>query len=228
MKCTSLGVLAAVAAMLCTGPARAESEAEYLNPGPQRGASPLPGSRAEAPAAPRARPAYPAMFAPVAAVSLKPMSPQQREERYFLKEAAATSRFETEASRLALGKSSDPALRSFAAALINHHSSTGTELLYLLQARGMAPPMLGNDQRKTLNRLAKLRGTKFDREYFEEVGRRRQQGDVQVFEKASLATRDPQVKAWVDRMLPALRDHATMAERLAPARLLKANASSSR
>lgn len=172
--------------------------------------------------------AYPAMFAPVAAVSLKPMAPQQREERYFLKEAAAASRFETEASRLALGRSSAPALRSFAAALIKHHSATGTELLYLLQARGMAPPMLGNDQRRTLNRLAKLHGAKFDREYFEEVGPRRQQADVQVFEKASLAMRDPQVKAWVDRMLPALRDHVALAEQLAPARLLKANASSSR
>ena len=39
----------------------------------------------------------------------------------------------------------------------------------MLRTRGMAPPMLSNEQRKALNRLAKVQGTKFDREWMEAV-----------------------------------------------------------
>jgi len=208
MICMRFGVLAAVAALLWSATAQAEGEAgqgSITSLFGQRGAAPKANARAKS-----------ALFAPAAAVDAKRMPAQQRDERRFLKDAAATGRFETEASRLALGKSNDSGVRSFAAMLINHHASASNELLYMLQARGMAAPMLGNDQRKTLNRLAKLQGAKFDREFMEEVGLRYQQGDVQYFEKASQSTRDPQIRAWIDRNLPTLRYHLMTAERLAP------------
>lgn len=216
MKCASLCVIAVVAAVLVGGGARAETEAEYLNPGaPRKAASPF-GPTAPQPVPPKPRAANPAMFAPAAAANSKRMSDQQRDEWRFLKDAAAAGRFETEASRLALGKSNNAGVRSFAATLINHHTSVSNELVHMLHVRGMAPPMLANDQRKALNRLAKLQGAKFDREFMDEVGLKNQQEDVQVFEKAQLAARDPQLKAWIERMLPTLRYHMTMAERLAP------------
>jgi predicted outer membrane protein len=160
-----------------------------------------------------------ALFAPTAAANTKRMTPQQRDEWRFLKDAAATSRFESEAARLALARSSDPGVRSFAATLINHHATAGNELLYMLHVRGMAPPMLANDQRKTLNRLAKLQGGKFDREFMAEVGLRYQHEDVQYFEKARLVAGEPALKAWIERNLPTLRYHLATAERLAPSDL---------
>jgi predicted outer membrane protein len=164
----------------------------------------------------RAAAPHPAMFAPAAAAKAKRMSPQQREERQFLKDASAGSRFEAEAAHMAMNKSSDPGLRAFAATLINHHTIAGNELLRMLHARGMAPPMLGNDQRKTLNRLAKLQGSKFDREFMQEVGLRHQQDDIAVYEKAGLAAREPALRAWIARNLPTLRYHLARAERIAP------------
>jgi predicted outer membrane protein len=161
----------------------------------------------------------PAMFAPGAAASAKRMTPQQREEWRFLKDAAASSRFQSEAAHLALARSSDPGVRSFAATLINHHSTAGNELLHMLHTRGMAPPMLANDQRKTLNRLGKLHGGKFDREFMAEVGLRYQQDDVQYFEKARLVAAEPSLKGWIERNLPTLRYNLATAERLAPADL---------
>jgi predicted outer membrane protein len=173
-------------------------------------------AQGEGTVAPRPRPAHPALFAPASAVAIKPTTAQQRDERRFLKDAAAAGRFESEAARLALGKSNNAGVRSFAATLINHHTSAGNELQYMLHVRGMAAPMLANDQRKTLNRLAKLQGAKFDREFMEELGLKNQQDNVHMFEKASLATRDPQLKAWIDRTLPTLRYHLTTVERLMP------------
>lgn len=184
MRCVSVCVLAAAAAMLWAGVARAQL-------------------------------ARPAVFAAGSAANAKKLSAEQRDEWRFLKEAAAASRFESEASRMALAKSSDPRVRSFAATLVNHHASTGIALQHMLHGRGMAPPMLANDQRKILNRLGKLSGGKFDREYTEEVGLKYQQEDLQVYEKAALVIRDPVLKGWIVRTLPTLRYHLATAERLA-------------
>lgn len=217
MTSASFWAIAAAAAVLAGGFARAESDAEYLHPGvPRKGASqPVRGSPQQPlPAKPRA--SNPIMFAPAAAANTRRMSEQQREEWRFLKEAAAAGRFEAEASRLALSKSSRPGVRSFAATLVNHHTSVSNELVHMLHVRGMAPPMLSNAQRKTLNRLVKLNGAKFEREYVEAVGLKTQQEDLQAFERAKLATGDPQLKAWIERMLPTLRHHVSLAERLGP------------
>lgn len=188
-----------VATALLAGGLRAETEAEYLHPG-----------------APKPRVANPATFAPAAALTSRRMSDQQREEWRFLKEASAAGRFETEASRLAMNKSGSAGIRSLATALINHHTSVSDELVHMLHVRGMAPPMLANGQRKTLNRLAKLRGAKFDRTYMEEVGLNSQLENLQLYEKARLGIGDPQLKTWIEKMLPELRQHVAMAERLGP------------
>ena len=212
MRCNSFCVLAALCALALPGTARAESEAEYTMPGPASASTGTSGDRSKPPPAAR-----PAMFAPAAAASAKRLSAQQREERRFLKDAAASSRFEAEAARMALGKSSNPGVRSMAATLINHHAAAGNELLHMLHGRGMAAPMLANDQRMILNRLAKLQGAKFDREFLQEVALRNQQQDVQSYEKASLMATEPRLAAWIARTLPTLRYHLATAERMAPA-----------
>jgi predicted outer membrane protein len=223
MNCTSFFVLASTSAFMLAGGVRAESEAEYGNPratsAPVRtlgGATAL-GAATEQDK-PRPSPAArPAMFAPAAAANARRMTAEQRDERRFLKAAAANSRFEAEAARMALGKSNDPGVRSLAATLINYHASASNELLHMLHGRGMAAPMLANDQRKVLNRLAKLHGSKFDREFLREVALKNQHEDVQAYEQASFVAREPRLKGWIDRTLPTLRYHLATAERLAPA-----------
>lgn len=202
MKRASVYVLVAAAALLWVGLARAERESEYAG-----GADAVPKPKPK-------QPARAGFFAEASIANVKPTSPEQRDERRFLKEASAASRFESEASRMAISRSNDPEVRSFAAALAEHHASTGIALQHLLHGRGMAPPMLANDQRKILNRLAKLRGAKFDREYMEEVGLKYQQVDVQAYERAGLVIRDPVLKGWIDTTLPAMRDHLAAAERI--------------
>jgi putative membrane protein len=211
MKCIGWCVVAASAAMLWAGAARAESEAEYGKP--RAASAALPGAAGSQPK-PRLV-ARPTMFAAAAAANAKPMTLQQREERRFLKDAAATNRFQADAARMALGKSKSPAVRSLAADLINHQNASGNELLRMLHLRGMAPPMLANDQRKTLNRLAKLQGTRFDREFMVQVGLKSQQDEVQYYEKAGANAGDPVLKDWIARTLPALQDQLAAAERVA-------------
>ncbi|HTH77447.1 MAG TPA: DUF4142 domain-containing protein [Ramlibacter sp.] len=156
----------------------------------------------------------PGTFAAASARFAKRLTPEQRDEWRFLKEAAASARFETEAARAALGKSSDPNVRTLAASLANQQQAAQAALHQMLRVRNMAPPMLANDQRKVLNRLARLRGAAFDREWMEVVALRSQQDDIQVFEKAAGTMRDAQVRSWVVRTLPALRWQFASAERV--------------
>jgi putative membrane protein len=155
------------------------------------------------------------MFAAAAAANAKPLSVQEREEWRFLKEAAATNRFQADAARMALARSQAPAVRLLAGALIDPRNTSGNALLRMLHQRGMAPPMLANDQRQTLNRLAKLQGASFDREFVVQVGLRSQRDEVQCYEKAGASIGDPLLKEWIARALPALRDQLATAEHVA-------------
>lgn len=159
------------------------------------------------------------MFAPAAAATARRLDPQQLEERHFLKEAAAAGRFQAEAGRVALLKSSDAAVRSLAATLVNRQATSGNDLLWLLHQRGMAAPMLENAQRKTLNRLSRLKGRTFDREFIEQIGLQSQQSAIGSYEKASLTMDDPAIKEWIERTLPSLRSQAASASRMSPPQL---------
>lgn len=180
--------------------------------------APAPSTKALVPALPAASAvvqARPGMFAAASAANSRRLTPEQRDEWRFLKEAAAASRFESDASRVALAKSSNAGVRSFATNLINHHAAAGITLQQMLQMRSMAAPMLSNEQRKALNRLGKLNGSKFDREYLDEVALRSAQESIAAFERASASVRDPMLKAWIDRMLPTMRYQLSIVGRAA-------------
>jgi putative membrane protein len=231
MTSARAGFVAAAVAAMGVGVAWAESEAEYkISQEPRTqlappvvaapaAASPL-GAQGSQPFAESPRPAprqadRPILFAPTAAATARPLTAAQREEWRFLKDAAAASRFEADASRVALKRSTDPAVRSLAGALVQHHTAATDELVVMLHMRGMAPPMLSTEQRKILNRLGKLSGPAFDRVYVDDVALRHQHGDVQLFEKASAAAQDPRLKGWIDRSLPAMRNQLASAEAIA-------------
>jgi putative membrane protein len=164
------------------------------------------------------RPPPVAGYAADAARSSSRLPPDERAARAFLRTAAIAARVETEASRLAATRAQAEGLREFAADLLKYHESADLELLWLLHARDMAPPMLETAQRKALNRLARLDGAKFDRAYVELVSVRRQRSDVQQFERAAAGITDAALKAWIERQLPALREQQAAAQRLAGGR----------
>ncbi|MEJ6022534.1 DUF4142 domain-containing protein [Ramlibacter sp. PS4R-6] len=203
MKRWSLGLVGTLCAGIACAAVESESQA-------------LQAPRALMPAAPAASApiARPGMFAAASAPFVKRLSPEQRDEWRFLKDAAAGGRFELDASKLALSRSSDARVRSLAATLVNHHSGTQPRLQQMLSARSMAPPMLSNDQRKALNRLGKLQGAKFDREWMDAVGLRSQQEGVVAYERAAQAARDPALRSWVEQVLPTLRWQLQAAERI--------------
>jgi predicted outer membrane protein len=193
-------MVATAAALLCAGAVRAETEAEYQEPSP---ANPKPAPAVRLPA-----------FAPGAAALVRRLTAQEREERAFLRQAAAANRFHADAARLVMVKSSDPTLRALALSLLDERALIGNELLRLLHQRGMAAPMLENTHRNTLNRLGRVQPRRFDREFLEALAPSLQQ-EADSYERASVALEDPAVHAWVAGKVPTLRSDIAAVQRLA-------------
>jgi putative membrane protein len=158
----------------------------------------------------------PGMYAAVAAAEAKPLPPAQRLERRFLQITASNLRFQSDASRLALARSNNPAVQDLANTVLARQQTTQPELLRLLHARGMALPMPTDAHGKTLKRLARLNGAKFDRLYVDEVVMRSCQDDIANYQKVALHAEDPVLKAWIERQLPTLRFHFGKAGKALP------------
>ena len=202
-----------VALALWAGAAAAWAGGDGTEPAPPGAQASPAESKPRGSAAPRAA-ARPNAYAPDAALTATRSTAPQREERSFIRQAATIARFETQASELALTRGQSPRVREFAQKLKVQQTNASAELLRLLHARGMAMPMLENSQRKTLTRLGRLSGTRFDREYLEAVALRQQREKVLAYQRATAVVADPAIKAWVERQLPLARDQVAAAERL--------------
>jgi putative membrane protein len=138
-----------------------------------------------------------------------------RGDRKFMQEAAESGMYEVEAAKIAASKATDPAVKSYASMLVDQHSAANNELVQLANARKVelpaAPP---RGQRGAGEKLGKLSGQELDQRFVREVGIKAHQQDIEKFEKASKDVKDPELKAWVDKTLPHLREHLAAAQKL--------------
>jgi putative membrane protein len=138
-----------------------------------------------------------------------------RGDRKFIQEAAEAGMYEVQAAQLGASKATDPGVKSFADALVKDHQAANNELVQLANAKKVelsaAPPRA---KRRDIEKLGKLSGKAFDERFIREVGVKDHEKDVKKFEKASKDVKDPQLKAWVDKTLPHLREHLATAQRL--------------
>jgi putative membrane protein len=138
-----------------------------------------------------------------------------RADRKFIQEAAESGMFEVQVAQMAASKAMHPDVKSFATTLVNHHSNANNELVQLANSKNVelpaAPP---RGKRNEIEKLGKLSGEEFDRRFVREVGIKDHEKDIRKFEDASDKAKDPQLKAWIDKTLPTLREHLAMAQKL--------------
>lgn len=152
------------------------------------------------------------VYAPEAARTATRLSEDERQARAFLRAAALIARMDVEASQAALARSQNPGVLSYASDLVEARKEPDAQLLHLLHARGMAQPLMDNDDRKALLRLQKLQGGALDRAYMELAGAGPRREAVALYERAVAEIEEPQVKAWADRQLAWLKSLETAAQ----------------
>ena len=138
-----------------------------------------------------------------------------RGDRKFIENAAASGMFEVQVSQLAASKATDANVKSFASMLVDHHTAANNELVKIANARGVelpaAPP---RNMRQQVEKLGKRNGAEFDKDYVKEVGIKAHEKDIKLFQKASKDVKDAELKAFVDKTLPTLREHLAAAQKL--------------
>ncbi len=135
--------------------------------------------------------------------------------REFIEDAAHAGHAEVEAARLALSKSADPDVRSFAQRMIDDHTRLNTQLQQIARARGLQPPSepsLAQQGRLSLLRVSD--GPDFDRRYVEDFGVRAHRDTIERFGEAASRIQDAQLNKVAQEALPTLRQHLQVARTL--------------
>jgi predicted outer membrane protein len=84
----------------------------------------------------------------------------------FVRDVALKNMAEIELSRMALDKSSNPAIKAFAQTIIDDHGEAGNKLKTVASGQSIEwPAQLDDKHRKIADDLPKERGTDFDRDY---------------------------------------------------------------
>ncbi|AMO24463.1 hypothetical protein UC35_18505 [Ramlibacter tataouinensis] len=138
-------------------------------------------------------------------------------ERDFAVQVVSKGLYEIEVSRLAAVRAMNASVRAYAQSMAAHHTQLNSELVALMDARGVVPPHnLPDDKAAKLQRLASLPSSEaFDLAYIRVVGVEDHQEVIAAFEKARGEVRDPELRAWMERTLPMLRGHLSQAQTIA-------------
>ena len=138
-----------------------------------------------------------------------------RGDRKFIEEAAGSGMFEVQVAQLAAAKATDQNVKAFATMLVDQHTAANNELTQLANAKGVELPAAPKHSlRKEIDKLGKKNGDEFDRDFVRQVGIKAHEKDIKEFEKARKNVKDADLKAFVDKTLPVLREHLAAAEKL--------------
>lgn len=128
----------------------------------------------------------------------------------FMNQAAMGSMAEVEIGRLALNQAASAEVKGFAQHMIDDHSKAGGELKQLAQGKKvMLPPEVSPTHKQTMEKLSKLKGAEFDREYVKAMVEAHEK-DVTAFGAVAQNATDADVKAFAAKTLPTLQQHLQM------------------
>jgi putative membrane protein len=133
----------------------------------------------------------------------------------FVEKAGVSSLAEIEASKLALQKSQDPQVRSFAQRMIDDHTSATNQLTAIAQTKKMmVPSELDSAHKKAVDKLTGLSGKEFDAAYTLQMQDDHETA-VTLFTSASEdKSIDAEFQALARKLLPTLRNHQSDAHKL--------------
>lgn len=149
-----------------------------------------------------------------AVVSVMAFGAEPKDDRKFVDEAGCGGMAEVKLSKLALEKSTDPAVKELAQSMVTDHSKANDELKALATTKSVPVPVeLPKAAQKKYDDLSKLQAAQFDKEYMATLLDDHKK-TVKLFEKEAKSGDDSELKAWADKTLPTLKHHLAMVETL--------------
>jgi putative membrane protein len=132
----------------------------------------------------------------------------------FAKEAARGGMFEVNLGNVAQSNSKNTAVQQFGQQMVTDHGKAGQELEAIASRKGATlPAELTSHQQKEIDKLSKLTGPEFDKEYVSLMVKAHKM-DERAFKKASEDVQDGDLKAFAANTLTVVQNHLKMAEDL--------------
>ena len=142
-------------------------------------------------------------------------APATRSDSTFVNTVAMDGMAEVELARLAIQKAKSPDVKQFAQRMVADHSKANVELKQLASNKNVTLPAEPNAQQKAdKDRLSKLSGAEFDREYMSLMVAGHDKA-VAAFEDEARDGKEADVKTWASKTLPTLKEDQTLAKQVA-------------
>ncbi|CAN7596787.1 DUF4142 domain-containing protein [Massilia sp. LjRoot122] len=126
---------------------------------------------------------------------------------------------EVETGKLALSKSQNAEVKTFAQQMIDDHGKALSELQTLAQTKGVTLPTELDAKHKAMAaKLEKLTGDAFDKEYMKQAGLKDHKATHAKLQKISKSARDADVKAAADKTIPTVEQHLKAAQQMSSAK----------
>ncbi len=127
-------------------------------------------------------------------------------DQKFIDAATSGGMFEVKSSELAQDHATNDAVKKFAKQMVNDHSKANKELTDLLSKKGVSAPKMREQDQANIDKLSKLKGADFDRQYGTMQLAAHKEA-VALFEEEAQHGKDADLKAFADKTLPTLREH---------------------
>lgn len=128
----------------------------------------------------------------------------------FTTNAAQGGMAEVKMGNLALAKAQSAEVKQFAEKMVADHTKANNDLKEVAAKKSVALPSdISDEQKSTMDKLAKLSGADFDKEYVKAMVEDHEK-DVKEFQTQAQSGTDDDVKAFAARTLPTLQEHLTM------------------
>ena len=135
-------------------------------------------------------------------------------DRQFIQKAAMGGMAEVELGKLAQEKASSDEVKKFGEHMVEDHGKANEELKSIASTEGVqVSTELDKKHKATMQKLEKLSGAEFDREYMKQMVTDHKK-TVADFKKQADSGKDAELKAFAAKTLPTLQEHLKMAQSL--------------
>lgn len=132
-------------------------------------------------------------------------------DRAFIMKAGTAGMGEVKMAEMATTKASSAEVKELAAMLVKDHTKANTELAAIARTKGVEIPPPDEKEHKKHGNLTSETGHDFDTAFLKEMDKCHEK-DINLFESSQKNLQDPELKAFVTRTLPVLREHAKQVE----------------
>jgi len=130
-----------------------------------------------------------------------------KDDAKFAVNAANGGMTEIALSQMAVTKSINAKVQSFASMMVADHSAAGNELSGIARTKNITlPDSVDNNSKKAIDALSKVSVTNFDKAYVSKMIDDHKDA-VKLFKDAAKNVKDPDLKAFVNKTLPIIQSH---------------------